>query len=102
MRDRLFLVPLLLGGLAGCQSFKERLFSPLTTRLDLVNSQLGETNRQLGMVNDHLGIVNAQLDRTNAHLGNAEGRLVETNTVLDPPRQRAADARPAGQAPAVR
>ena len=48
MRDRLFLVPLLLGGLTGCQSFKERLFSPLTTRLDLVNTQLGETNRQLG------------------------------------------------------
>ena len=38
MRDRFFLVPLLLGGLTGCQSFKERLFSPLTTRLDLVNT----------------------------------------------------------------
>ena len=80
MRDRLFLVPLLQGGLTGCQSLKERPISPLTTRLDLVNRQLGETNRQLGIVNDQLGTVNAQLDRTNAHLGNVEGRLVETNT----------------------
>src|SRR5271166_958811 len=104
MRARLFLVPLLLGGLTGCQSFKERLFSPLTKRLDLVNSQLGETNQrlvmvndhlgtvntqlgetnhQLKMVNDHLGTVNTQLDETNARLGKVEGRLVETNTKLD-------------------
>src|SRR3954447_26662052 len=89
MRDRLFLVPLLLGGLTGCQSFKERLFSPLTTRLDLVNSQLGETNRQLGMVrsqlgetNRQLGMVNDHLGTVNAHLDNVEGRLVETNTKL--------------------
>ena len=59
MRDRFFLVPLVLGGLTGCQSFRERLFSPLTTRLDLVNTLSVETNRLLGMANDHLGIVNA-------------------------------------------
>ena len=58
MRARLFLIPLLLGGLTGCQSFKERLFSPLTKRLDLVNSQLTETNRHAG----HADILREQLD----------------------------------------
>ena len=73
MRDRLFLVPLLLGGLTGCQSFKKRLFSPLTTRLDLVNSQLGETNRQLGMVNHHLGTVTVTFRRRGKDSSDARG-----------------------------
>ena len=92
MRARLFLVPLLLGGLTGCQSFKERLFSPLTKRLDLVNSQLGETNRQLMMVHSQLGETNHQLVMVNDHLGTV-------NTQLDRPTPASATWRAGSSRP---
>ena len=83
MFARLFPVPVMLAlaGATGCQhaSLTERLFSPLTTRLDMVNAQLGETNRQLVEVNRQLGGVNQRLDQTNASLVEVVARLGETN-----------------------
>jgi hypothetical protein len=59
----LAVLPLVMTGCCSLQSLSERLLYPVTSRLDVVNEQLAQTNHRLDLVNSKLDQTNKKLDQ---------------------------------------
>lgn len=79
--------------LAGCQSAKERLFSPVTQRLDLANAQLADgvnevrkgnarldaMDAKVAGIDQRVARIEAQLKTTDERVGRMEGQFTTTD-----------------------